>query len=456
MKNFFRIFLIIFILFTLNLNSQGFENLSKKAGNSIKDYFSSKQQKSFSIISIENYSNLNDIETQQLYQLLVSCFENKKGLNFKDNFLSFNNKKGVFNTYRIKELDFLITLKLINNRGKTGIGIIIFSRKFDRIVSIKYFEEKIGKKEKFLLKHFNYPFKKTGFFKSYEMKVFGNLLDVISLNIKTAEKKRLNLVFFFYLKKISIFKFEVNSLVKIFDIPLEWGRPFYPVFEYEGKASYFEFDGKIYVTIGSNFSDKTKIFYIDPSSLKLINYGSSKIVPISKVNINGEPKILGVKYETGKNYFKKNIYIMNLVTDDFNKNEMYEKEMINFFSISIQKNNNELNGIVLVDLNYKMKIYSGVFKELYTSKNKYGYSSTSFSNGWIVLSSFSRGSDSFNFFKIKNSIELPLYTNKTSGEIVFISEGVFSNKNGIWVKIKENEHMDFRNIKLQFWSKNVK
>lgn len=453
MKKFFLLLTLIILFLNLSY-TQGLENLADKAGNSIKSFFKIHKHSKSSVLSLQNHSVLNDFEIQQFYQLFVSKFDNEDYINFEDLFLNFSNNRGIFNKSRIKDLDFLISLNFINKMGKIGVGVVIFSRKFDRIVSVRYFENKIGEGEKLTLKHINYSFKDTGFKKQYDMNLHGNLLDVISVKIIINESTIKNLTILFYLNKISVYNIDRKSIKKLSEISMKWERPFYSAHKYEGRAFYFKFNDKHYISIGGNFSKKTKLFTIDLKTNQLIPGRELNIIPIRKLTLNRNIVLMGVNFYPGKNFFLGKIYLMNLSKSNLYENEIYEKKISEFYSITVLKIKNVIKNINTIDLDYKLRVYDEVFNNIYTSPNKYGYSLGSFNDKWIVNSSYTKGSDIINFFKTGSAMSDPQYSNKIDGEINFISPGYFVDREGVWVKIEDNKNT-FTKTKLQFWSKNI-
>ena len=91
--------------------------------------------------------NLSDLELQRFYHLIITPLERSGNRQFRDLSTGFNNGKGNFDLNRINEINHFISIKLINNMGKIGAGIIIYNRNVNRIVSVKYYEESIKNRE---------------------------------------------------------------------------------------------------------------------------------------------------------------------------------------------------------------------------------------------------------------------------------------------------------------------
>ena len=163
------------------VGQQSAEALVTESAAFLKDFFKNRFDVQVAVVRFENDSELTDTAMQKLYQLLISRLENDKNIRISDLLVNFTNGLGEFNLGRVDELQYLLDLKLIQNKSKTGLGLTIFSRLQDKIVAVKYFEKDLSKGEMDLLNAKNFAFSELGFSKLLEFESKKNLMDIQSI-----------------------------------------------------------------------------------------------------------------------------------------------------------------------------------------------------------------------------------------------------------------------------------
>ncbi len=445
--------ILISLLISISVYSSGLEELANKAGEGIIKFFKIRKNSTFSISVLENSSTFNDIQVQKFYQLLISRVERDTETKFIDNLIGFSNNKSAFNSNRLTNIKYLISIKLINNRGNIGAGLTFFSRKFDRIEGIKYYESKISRGENLYIKHINYSFQTTGFIKQYEMNARLNFLDVNTIETISPEGNKSQLLTLFYTDRIVIFKLVNKSIKKLATKSIRWKRPFYFPHVFEGKSFIFTLNGRKLVAVGGNFLEESIIFEYNQKNSDLREIIRINMIPIKIVEINGSLNLIGIKYQPAQNFFNGSVYLMNISGGISANSRILQKSIKDFYSISILKSGELLRNIIIVDKNYNIRIYDSAMNSIYSSENKFGYAIGSLNDNWIITSSFVTKSDELKFFKVENLFSSPVYLNKTDYLIDSISEGKLLGKNGLWIKLINPEKE--KNPVIQFWSKNI-
>ena len=434
-----------FVAFLL-VSSQGIQSLSEKINGNIENFFSNKHQVKYSIIRFESSSNLSDLELQRFYHLIITPLERSENAQFRDFSTGFNNGKGNFDLNRINEINHFISIKLINNMGKLGAGIVIYNRNVNRIVSIKYYEESISKAEVELLGIKDPGLSSGEYSKVYDIRVNHNLLNVASYNIKGTEY-----IFFLLNDRIDIYTLTENSLLKLKSVKIEWGRPYFPSIHNEGNLFLFEENDDVYLIAGSNFSRYSYIFNLKDNKLKKIAKFDFSVADVFM--INGVRYIAGFNFSFGKNFYKGKLFLKQFNFVNFNAGETFIKNLPDFYSAAFFKDRGEFRSLFLIDLNYKMRIFSDTINETSGSDSKFGYTHA-ISEDVIAISSYTDNNDRLKMMKIGNDINTPLFNKEIKGKIKLIKEGIVEEKHGFWV-IVEKSNKGFKNLKLQFWRKNI-
>ncbi|MFC2155677.1 hypothetical protein ACFLRB_04215 [Acidobacteriota bacterium] len=444
--------IIIFLLSVLPvvLNGQGLEQLTEKTFNSIAGFFNDKYNVSTSIIKFENFSGFSDILAQKYYQLLVAKFESKKNVVFNDLMINFSRNRGKFNLLRIGKLNYLIYIKLIRNREKLGAGTVIFSKSLDRIVHIRYVKETLTTGERDIINTVDYGFKTVGFSKVIEFEAKKNLLDFKTIRESGGEER----FFFYYPGEIEIYKMAGSQFRKFFSFKLKWRRPYYPVIQPEGKLSCFYRDSKLYLTAGSNFSTRSKIFEFADNQWREVD--SVNFVPFKLIRINNGEYLAGASYKEGKNFFEGKILLTPFRSGKLRTEETYEKSLPLFYSIAFSVNEDNLDSIHVIDREYRYRYFASDFEEWTGENERRGAALCALRGKWLAISDYSETVDTLYFYKIDINRRELVFENKVNGEVIFIAEGSWKKKDGFWVYVKAAVGKAISNAeyRLQFWSKN--
>ncbi|MCK5003698.1 MAG: hypothetical protein KAS21_01325 [Candidatus Aminicenantes bacterium] len=420
--------------------------MSEKISGNIENFFSGKNQIKYSIIRFESSSNLSDLELQRFYHMIITPIERSENEQFRDLSTGFNNGKGNFDLNRINEINHFISIKLINNMGKLGAGIIIYNRNVNRIVSVKYYEEPIKKREVELLRIKDPGLSSREYSKLYDIRVSHNLLNVASCNIKGTEY-----VFFLLNDRIDVYTLTENSILKLKSNEVEWGRPHFPSIQNEGNLFLFEENDDIFLIVGSNFSRYSYIFNLKDNELKRIAKFDFSVADV--FIINGVRYIAGFNFSFGKNFYKGKLFLKQFNSVNFNAGETYIKNLPDFYSAAFYKDRGEFRSLYLIDLNYNMRIFSDTINETPGSDSKFGYTHA-ISEDVIAISSYTENNDRLKMMKIGNDINTPIFNKEIKGKIRLIEKGIVEGKHGFWI-IVEKSNKGFKNLKLQFWRKNI-
>ncbi len=449
--------------------AQGLETLAGRISNSIHDYFTAKGESNirFSIIKFENFSGITDLAAHKFYQQVAARLEGRPQALFNDLMIDFSQKKGEFNLNQIDRLDYLIYLKLIENLNKVGAGITIFSRSLDKIVYIKYFEEDFSPGESNIYETVDYGFKGLGFSRQIEIGAKKILLDFKSITNPAGEPGVQ--YFFFYPGEIEIFKTSDNQFKKIFSFKLEWGRPYYPVMDHEGKLCLFYREGDdgspvLYLTVGSNFSQRSKVLSYRNNLWQEV--GVLDFVPIKSIRLNNRDYLAGARYDEGKNYFKEKLVLVPFVAGKLDMENPLEKKVVPFYAVDFSipsqhpqdggEGGENVAGVHLIDSDYNYRFYAGDFQVRGSTFEKRGSALAALDGQWLAVSdySFSLQKDKLYFYKIEEGGKQAVYENAINGRIIFISAGSWQDHPGFWVYVEEMKN-DTPVYRLQFWSKNI-
>lgn len=471
------LYILIFIFSSGFIYTQGLGSLAEKTADGILDYFEDKHNVKTSIITFEDTSGVSDLTAQKFYQMVVARLEAAAGnksqpgftFAFTDLMINFHKNRGQFNLNRIHLLNYLIYIKLTRNKNKIGAGISIFSRIGDRIVYVKYIEDVFTAPEREIFNATLFGFKAAGFSKIIEIDAKRELLD-----FKSVPDQRGRLRFLFYYPgKIEFFGLNGNRLSKFFTYKLQWGRPYYPVMEYEGTLACFLENGIFYVAVGANFSKISKFLAFKNDRWDEIDKekdeGAVDFVPFKWIELNGIAYLAGARYALGKNYFENKLILIPFQEGQFMiKSDTYlEKEVPPFYSLdfSTGQNTKVLSSVHLIDRDYKYRFLSDNFQQLTVEEEgERGGALCTLDGQWLAVSDFSRGSDRLYFYKIEAGSRRLVFQNNIDGEIVFISGGQWQTARGFWVYVKKQTTKtkpginnktgaEYVEYSLQFWSK---
>jgi len=421
------------------------EAMVQEAADHVRDFFKDKTASRVAVVQFENYSELTDLAMQKIYQLLTARLENDKNISVSDLLLNFANGRGDFNVSKVNELDYLLYLRFIQNKSKIGIGMMIFSRWQDKLVSIKYCEKNLGPGERELLNVRNFAFSEMGFSKLSEFATKKNLMDVQSTPGADGQTQ----YFFYYPDEIVIYTAREDRLEKQTATKLNWSRPLYPVLHYHGKLLLFLFNHELIMTVGGNFSSNAQMLTLrDNVWLETAKIG---FVPFKKLIFNGNSYLVGASYDEGKNFFTDKIYFMPF-SDPAVVSGIIERKAFPAYAIDFSTQEDQLQGIHLIDRNYRYRLLTADFNETAPEPEPKGASLSAGDGQWLAISDYSRQTDRIFFYDIKAGGLRPVYSGKIPGEIQFISAGVWQNTKGFWVGCQLPHDQDDQSV-LQFWGK---
>lgn len=470
-KNIFCVFLCFFVaLFFSGIGicyGQGLQNLVGKVSEGVLAYFTSKGEGEIrtSIIKFDNFSDLSDLTAHKFYQQLAANLETHSQVAFSDLMINFFEKRGEFNLNRINQLNYLISIKLIQNKNKVGAAAAIFSRALDKIVYIKYFEEVFSTGERDIYETRDYGFKSLGFSRQIEIDAKKDLLDFKSIAVPGGAHQ----YFFYYPKEVEIFKVESNYFKKFFSFDLEWGRPYYPVINVEGRMCLFYPGGAdhgdiLYLTVGSNFSPHSKVFSFRDNVWREID--TLGFVPMKLIRLNDNAYLAGARYDEGKNFFKDKLMLVPFVSGQLEKGNFLEKKVVPFYSLDFSTFTRQpspqlprnVESVHLIDTDYNYRFFAGDFEERTPAPEKRGSALAALASQWLAVSDYSTSNnkDSLYFYKIEQGSKQLAYENRIDGQVIFISAGAWKGRQGFWTyvkKIKDNNRQ-YTGYYLQFWGKN--
>jgi hypothetical protein len=288
-------------------------------------------------------------------------------------------------------------------------------------------------------------FSELGFSKLIEFETKKNLMDIQSINNADGQTQ----YFFYYPDEIIIYLAKGERLEKYSSFKLKWIRPLYPVLHYHGKLLLFTFKNALILTIGNNFSPYAQVLTF--SNNQWLETAKIGFMPLKQLIFNQNPYLVGARYDEGKNYFKDKIYFMPFVDPAINSG-IYEKKTFPAYAIDFSIREDQLQGVHLIDRNYNYHLLTADFAEKAPEPNKKGASLAASNGQWMAVSDYSRQTDQIFFYDINAGGQRPVYTGKVSGEIQFITAGVWQTVNGFWVCSQMSQD-DFGRSVLQFWGK---
>jgi hypothetical protein len=445
MKKVTWLLLILFLYPCSSFCQSSAESMVQEVADHLHTFFKNQAGVRVAVVQFENYSELTDLAMQKIYQVLTARLENEKNIKIFDLLVNFANGRGEFNVSKVNELDYLLYLKYIQNKNKTGLGLTIFSRFQDKIVSIKYFEKNLSKGEMEFLNTKNTAFSELGFSKLTEFESKKNLMDIQSISSADGATQ----YFFYYPDEIIIYQAKEERLEKQSSFKLRWARPFYPVLHYEGKLLLFTLNNAWMLTAGNNFSAYAQIWTFSNNQWQ--ETGKIGFVPLKQLVFNQNPYLVGARYDEGKNYFRDEIYFMPFSDPAMNA-EIVGKKTFPAYAIDFSTQDGQLQGIHLIDRNYNYHLLTADLAEKTPELNKRGASLAVGEGQWLAVSDYSRQADQLFFYDIKTGGQRPVYTGKTPGEIQFITAGIWQKVNGFWVCVQLPQEGFGRSI-LQFWGK---
>jgi hypothetical protein len=430
--------------------SSGSDALAQAVADHVRAYSRDKFELSFAVSRIENASPLPDAAVQKIYQLIAARLETETSFSFRDSLLSFSNGRGEFNPRTLDDVNHLIYLRLVQNLNKTGIGVVIYSKRQDTVVSVRYAETEIPAGERNLLVKSDFGFSGLGFAKLAEWQPPAGLLDVCAVPSAGGPPMLLLL----YPAEIEVRQLRDDRLEKSSTLKLNWGRPFYPVLHPEGRMALRQQGGTLLLAAGGNFSNASKIFRF--SDGKWTETDHVDFVAQAWLTINAAPYLAGARYQTGQNTFQGRIFLLPVAADGgtTDKASLYEKSVPPFLALDVNAPGGRLESLHLIDLGYVYHQYSSEFAERLADPmlRRSGSALAVIPGQWLATSDYSSGADRLFLTGIGDGGWRPTYDQPIDGEIVFIRDGSWQGTPGFWVYVRRSRDT-YDEYPLQFWGK---
>jgi hypothetical protein len=440
--------LLVFIAFSAAAwGQQGAEALVAESAAYLGEFFKDKFDVRVAVVGFENRSELGDLALQKIYQMLVSRLEGEKNIRLADLLVDFSNGRGEFNLSQADSLDFLLDLKLVQNKSKTGLGLTVFSRLQNRTVAVKYFEKPLSQGEMELLQARNFAFSALGFSKLLEFESKKNLMDIQSI---AGDDGRM-LYFFYYPDEIIIYQASETRLEKHFQFKLKWSRPFYPTLHPEGKLLLFRSAQDLVLTAGNNFCPYSQVLAFRAGQWQ--EAGQVDFVPFRLVTLNQNPYLVGGRYEEGRNYFKDRVHFLPFAMP-LAGSGAYQKQTCPAMAMDFSTTAGQLQSIHVIDRDYAYRLFSAGFEEMKPLAEKKGASLAALDGEWLAMSGHSRASDQLSFFAIRDGGLNPAYTGQVDGEVQFIAAGSWQEARGFWAGVRQAAPgAGMERLLVQFWGK---
>ena len=424
---------------------QGAEGLVADGAGYLGSFFKDKFDIRVAIVRFENKSELSDLAMQKLYQMLISRLESEKNIRVADLLVNFANGRGEFNLSQAGDLDYLIDLKLVQNKSRTGLGLSVFSRLQDRIVTLKYFEKSLSRGEMEFLNTQDFPFSELGFSKLLEFESKEDLMDIQSIAADGGQTQ----YFFYYPDEIVIYLARETRLEKLAQFKLQWTRPVHPVLHHEGKLLLFRSGPSLLLTAGNNFSPYSQVLAFRDGRWQEVQ--KLNFVPFRYIVLNQNPYLVGARFEEGRNFFKDKVYFLPF-NDPAEKASAYEKKTYPAMAVDFSTQEGQLQAVHLIDRSYNYHLFSAEFEEKSPLPEKKGASLAVLGGEWLAVSDHTRGSDQLFFYDIRDGGQRPVYTARISGEVQFIAAGSWQSAKGFWAGVRQRAD-GLERLLVQFWGK---
>ncbi len=438
--------LLLFIILAAGAwAQQGAEALVLECAGYLGAFFKNRFDVRVAVVSLENRSELGDLAMQKLYQMLLSRLETEKSIRLVDLLVDFSDGTGKFNLSRAHDLDFLLDLRLIQNKSKAGLGLTVFSRLQDRVVAVKYFEQAISKGEMDLLQAKHFAFAAMGFSKLLEFESKEDLMDIQSIAGDDGQTQ----YYFYYPDEIIVYTAREASLEKHSQFKLKWARPYHPVLHPEGRLLLLRSARELMLTAGGNFSPYAQVLTLRDGQWQ--EAGRVDFVPLRFVTLNQNPYLVGARFEEGRNFFKDRIYFLPFRTPADSEGLQYRR-ICPAMAIDIASANGLLQAIHVIDRDYAYRLFSADFEETTPLPEKKGASLAALNGEWLAMSDHSRTADQLFFYDIRDGGLRPVYSGKIAGEVLFIAAGTWQDARGFWAGVRQQADGMVR-LLVQFWGK---
>lgn len=438
--------LLLFIILAAGAwAQQGAEALVLECAGYLGSFFKDRFDVRVAVVSLENRSELGDLALQKLYQMLLSRLEAEKNIRLVDLLVDFSDGSGRFNLSQAHDLDFLLDLKLVQNKSKAGLGLTVFSHLQDRVVAVKYFEQAISRGEMDLLQAKNSAFSAMGFSKILEFESKRDLMDIQSIAGDDGQTQ----YYFYYPDEIIIYSARESRLEKHSQFKLKQTRPFFPVLHPEGRLLLFRSDQDLVLTAGGNFSPGAQVLAFREGQWQ--EAGKVDFVPLRFLTLNQQTYLVGARFEEGRNFFKDRIYFLPFSTPAGSEGLQYRR-ICPAMAIDISSANGQLQAVHVIDRDYAYRLFSADFEERTPLTEKKGASLAALNGEWLAMSDYSRRSDQLFFYDIRDGGLRPVYSGKVAGEVIFIAAGNWGDNRGFWVGVRQQED-GMERLQVQFWGK---
>lgn len=437
--------LMLFSFAACGLAQQGAEALINDGAAFLGTFFKDRFAVRVAVVGFENDSELSDLAMQKIYQMLVSKLENEKNIRVSDLLVNFANGRGEFNLSQAGDLDFLLNVRLIQNKSRTGLGLTVFSRLQDRIVAVKYFEKPLAQGEMEWLNTRDFPFAGLGFTKLLEFESKPGLMDIQSIAAAGGQQQ----YFFYYPDEIIVYVANETRLEKQSQFKLKWTRPFYPVLHGEGRLLLFRSAQSLVLTAGNNFSPYAQVLTWRDGQWQEVR--KVDFVPFRFIELNQSPYLVGARYEEGRNFFKDKVYFMPFSGLD-DKTGAYEKKTCPAMALDFSTQDGRLQSMHLIDRDYRYRLVTPEFEVMTPLPEKKGASLAALDGEWLAVSDHTHSSDQLFFFDIRAGGLRQAYTAKIAGEVQFISAGAWQRAKGFWAGVWQRAD-GLERLQVQFWGK---
>lgn len=438
--------LLLFVILTAGARAQqGAEALVSECAGYLGAFFKDRFDVRVAVVSLENRSELGDLALQKLYQMLLSRLEAEKNIRPVDLLVDFSEGSGRFNLSQAHDLDFLLELKLVQNKSKAGLGLTVFSRLQDRVVAVKYFEQAISRGEMDLLQAKHFAFSAMGFSKLLEFESKSDLMDIQSFAGDDGQTQ----YYFYYPDEIIIYTARETRLEKHSQFKLRQTRPFFPVLHPEGRLLLFRSDQGLMLTAGGNFSPGAQVLSFRDGQWQ--EAGKVDFVPLRFLTLNQQPYLVGARYEEGRNFFKDRIYFLPFSTP-LGSEGLQHRRICPAMAIDVSSAGGELQAVHVIDRDYAYRLFSSDFEERKPLSEKKGAALAALDGEWLAMSDHSRRSDQLFFFDIRDGGLRPVYSGKIAGEVLFVAAGKWHDSRGFWAGVRQQED-GMERLLVQFWGK---
>jgi len=444
-KNTVIVLILLLVLTSAAARAAEIETLAQGVAAQIKAFFQDKGGITAAVTRLENQTSLNGTALERIYQLIYSQLISANDNQFFDFLVEFHDNTARFNLTRADDIQYLIYLKFIEEPGRIGAGIVIFSRRLDQVVAVKYIDAPITKAERNLLEVRQFGFTELGFSRLIEIDLQKNLMDVQSMEIDGKHHLLL-----FYPRHIEFYQVLGHGLEKQADFSINWPKPVFPVRHYEGKLTLFSIQERRYLAVGSNFSKQAMLFEFQDRTWR----ETTKIpfTPLADIIINGIRYLVGSSYETGKNCFQNRMFFLPLLESGFAATGILEKTAPGFYDCAFVCRQGELESVHFITLDFQHQAFAADLTTPMAALGKKGVSIANLDDSWLAITDYSSGSDLLFFCKLEQSQFKPVYENAISGEVLFLSTGFWQEKKGFWAYVRDLQE-DHERFTLQFWSK---